>query len=171
MALLELKTYPDPVLREPCERVVEFNDELKTLALDMAETMYANDGLGLAAPQVGVSKQLIVMDVAPPDERGKSILVLVNPEILESEGTVDWDEGCLSLPDVSVEVTRKARVRVKARSLLGEEIELEADELFAVAIQHEMDHLAGKLLVDYLPPLRRRMVTRELRKLKEKSSL
>ncbi len=168
MARLELRTYPDPVLRETCTEVTLFDEKLEKLATDMLETMYFNDGLGLAAPQVGVSKRLLVLDVAPGEERGKNPIVLINPKIVDGEGTIEWDEGCLSLPDLNVVMARKAHIVVQAQNIKGEPIELPCDELLSVAVQHEMDHLEGKLLIDYLPPLKRRMVARDFRKKKEK---
>ncbi|MBM4353489.1 MAG: peptide deformylase [Deltaproteobacteria bacterium] len=168
MARLVLRTYPDSVLREECAEVTVFDEKLARLAADMLETMYTNDGVGLAAPQVGVSRRLIVIDAASGEERGKSPLVLVNPKIIESDGIVEWDEGCLSLPELSVIMQRKATVVVQALSPAGEPFELRCEGLLAVAIQHEIDHLEGKLLLDYLPPLKRRMVARDFRKKKER---
>jgi len=167
MARLEVMTFPDEVLRTDCAPVEDFGDELKKLVMDMAETMYAYDGIGLAAPQVGIARRLIVLDVAPVEERGKSILALANPEIVEADGEIEWDEGCLSLPEVTVRMTRNSRVRVRGQDLEGEEVEFEADELFAVALQHEIDHLDGRLLIDYVPPLRRKILVRELKKRKQ----
>jgi peptide deformylase len=168
MARLELRTYPDPVLRETCVEVTRFDEKLEKLATDMLETMYSHDGLGLAAPQVGVSKRLIVLDIAPAEERGKTPIVLVNPKVVESEGTIEWDEGCLSLPDLNVVMQRKASIVVQAQNIRGEPVELRCEQLLSVAVQHELDHLEGKLLLDSLPPLKRRMVARDFRKKKEK---
>jgi len=168
MARLELRVYPDPVLRETCLEVTQFDEKLARLAADMLETMYSNDGLGLAAPQVGVSLRLVVIDTAAGEERGKNPIILVNPKIVESDGTIEWDEGCLSLPDLSVMMVRKATVTLQAQDVKGEPFELRCDELLSVAVQHELDHLEGKLLLDYLAPLRRRMVARDFRKRKER---
>lgn len=169
MALMEIKTYPDAVLREDCTPVTEFDAAFRELVMDMAETMYANDGVGLAAPQVGLSKNLIILDVASGDERGKQFLALANPRIVEKEGTIEWDEGCLSLPEVNVRMQRHERVKVRAQDVEGNEIELEGTDLLGVALQHEIDHLTGTLLIDYIPTLKRRMVTRDLKKLKNES--
>jgi peptide deformylase len=166
MALMEIRTYPDDVLREECTPVTEFGEALRELVMDMAETMYSNDGVGLAAPQVGLSKNLIVLDVASGDERGKQFLALANPKIVEKEGAIEWDEGCLSLPEVSVRMERHGRVKVRAQDVDGNEFEVEGTDLLAVALQHEIDHLTGTLLIDYIPTLRRRMVLRDLTRLK-----
>ncbi len=167
MALLEIRTYPDPVLREECAPVTDFGDALKKLAEDMAETMYANEGIGLAAPQVGVAHSFLVVDPASPEDRGREVLALANPIITESDGTVEFEEGCLSLPELTVPTTRKARVKVAAQDLDGNGIEVTAEGLLAIVLQHEIDHLHGRLLVDYVSPLRRTSVIRKLKKLKE----
>jgi len=166
---MEIKTYPDDVLREECTPITEFDDQLKKLVMDMAETMYANDGVGLAAPQVGVTKQLIVLDVASGEERGKRVFALANPEIVEKEDSIEWDEGCLSLPEVSVRMQRHGKVKVRAQDIDGNTIEIEGTGLLGVALQHEIDHLTGTLLVDYIPTLKRRMVIRDLKKHKQES--
>ncbi len=167
MALLEIRTYPDPVLREECQPVTTFDEALKTLAEDMAETMYANDGIGLAAPQVGVLNSFLVVDPASPEDRGKAVLALANPQITESDGTIEFEEGCLSLPELTVPTTRKAKIKVHAQDLEGNEIEVLAEGLLAIVLQHEIDHLHGRLLVDYVSPLRRASVIRKLKKLKD----
>ncbi len=167
MALLEIRTYPDPVLREECQPVTDFDDALKKLAEDMAETMYASDGIGLAAPQVGIAKAFLVVDPSSPEERGRTILALANPVITESDGAIEFEEGCLSLPELTVPTTRKAMVKVTAQDLDGNNIEVVAEGLLAIVLQHEIDHLHGRLLVDYVSPLRRASVIRKLKKLKE----
>jgi peptide deformylase len=166
MALLKIHTYPDPILREECVPVVEFDGALKQLAADMAETMYASDGIGLAAPQVGIPKAFIVLDVASPEERGKEVLSLANPSVVASEGTIEFEEGCLSLPELTVPMKRSASVTVAAQDLDGKAIEVQAEGLLAIALQHEIDHLHGRLLVDYLSPLKRPGVVRKLKKIK-----
>ena len=163
MAVLEILTFPDPRLREECLEVEVVDDELKTLARDMAETMYAAPGVGLAAPQVGVSKRLIVCDVAPRDEP-RQLLVLLNPEVVEEEGLTSIEEGCLSCPEIQVPVDRAARVRVEALDLEGNRVSLEADELLAVVLQHEIDHLEGELIVDRLSNLKRSLYRRKQKK-------
>jgi peptide deformylase len=130
----------------------------------MADTMYAAPGVGLAAPQIGVSQRLITLDV-DHDEPGKHLLKLVNPEIVERDGAVMWEEACLSVVDFAAEVRRSARVLVKAWTLEQEQIELEADGLLAVALQHEIDHLEGKLFIDRLSSLKRESYKRKLKKM------
>jgi peptide deformylase len=166
MALLEIRTYPDPILREECQPVKVFDDALRTLAENMAETMYASDGIGLAAPQVGIVSSFLVVDSASPEERGKAVLALANPVITESDGAIEFEEGCLSLPELTVPTTRKARVTVAAQDLEGNDIEVVAEGLLAIVLQHEIDHLHGRLLVDYVAPLRRASVIRKLKKIK-----
>lgn len=161
MALLEIRTFPDPVLREKCRDVTVFDESLRTLVQNMAETMYASDGVGLAAPQVGLPIRLAVIDTAPAEERGKAALVLVNPAIMEREGTMKWSEGCLSLPGVTVEVDRCQKVVVTAQDVEGRALRLEAADLLAVAIQHELDHLDGEVLFDRLNPLQKRLAIRD----------
>ena len=167
MALLEILTYPDPLLRAENTPVTTFDEELGQLVQNMAETMYANDGVGLAAPQVGVNKNLIILDVGPGEERGHHLLVLANPELIEGDGAIEWDEGCLSLPEVTVRMKRHASVKIAYQDLEGTELEIAGNELLAIALQHEMDHLKGRLLIDYLSPLKRRVVARELKRYKE----
>lgn len=169
MALMKIYTHPDPVLREKCTEIDQFDDELTTLVSNMVETMYASDGIGLAAPQVGVARRLIVLDVSSSEDRGRKVLALVNPEITMQEGELEWDEGCLSLPDINGIVTRAEKIRVDAKNLEGEELTLEAEGLLAVALQHEIDHLNGVLFTDHLSPLKRKLVLREYKKLQEES--
>ena len=163
MALLPIRLHPDPVLRIKCPGVEVFDDELKRLAADMVETMYAAPGIGLAAPQVGVELRLAVVDTSVGEQEG-ALLILVNPEIVAGEGEETKEEGCLSIPGVEEKVSRPFRVRVKAQDLGGREFELEADELPARAIQHEIDHLDGVLFIDRLSGLRRQRVARLLRR-------
>jgi len=169
MALLELHTYPDEALRLECEPVTRFDEDLARLVGDMAQTMYAEDGVGLAAPQVGINKRLLILDVAPREERGRKLLVAVNPEVVAGEGEIEWEEGCLSLPEVTIRMQRQATVTVKAQDLQGQEYEVEAEGLLAVALQHEIDHLDGVLLIDHLPVLKRRLVVRDLKRLKKEA--
>ncbi len=155
--------YPDPRLRVPGEVVTEFSDELRVLVEDMAETMYAAPGVGLAATQIGVAQRVFIIDISMDDEES-ALRVFVNPEIVESSGKVCWEEGCLSFPGVHEEVERAAQVRVKACTETGEPFELEATDLLAVAIQHELDHLDGKLMIDRLGMLKKRYVHRSMAK-------
>ena len=156
--------YPDKRLRDPGKEVEKFDDELHRLIDDMSETMYAAPGVGLAAPQIGVSKRLFIIDVATGDDEPSDLRVFINPEILETEGDTTFSEGCLSFPGLHEDIDRAERVRVRALDQNGEAFELEADGLLAIAIQHENDHLDGKLMIDHLSVLRRRMVHRAMTK-------
>ena len=163
MALLEIKLMGDPVLREEAAEVEEIDDELRSLARSMFDTMYDADGVGLAAPQVGVTKRLIVVD---PREEGVEPRALVNPRVLEtSEATDRAEEGCLSMPGLREVVERKAEVVVEAEDLDGETIRLDADGLHARVLLHEIDHLDGVLFVDRVSPLKRRMLMKKWKKL------
>ncbi len=166
MAIRPIRTYPDPVLRAKTARVETIDDSLQGLIEDMVETMHAAPGVGLAANQVGVPLQLAVIDISDREE-GKpkrSLLVLINPEILSQEGSVVAEEGCLSIPDFSEKVKRSARVKVRAQDRTGKVFEMEADGLMAKALQHEIDHLNGILFVDRLSPLKRSIFRRKLKK-------
>ncbi|MEZ4336786.1 MAG: peptide deformylase [Sandaracinaceae bacterium] len=162
MAIRTILHYPDKRLREPGKRVTEFGPELEKLVEDMAETMYAAPGVGLAAPQIGASVRVFVIDVATGDDDPSELRVFVNPEIIERDGVQVWEEGCLSFPGVHEEIERAERVKVRAQDVTGAVFELEADGLLAVAIQHENDHLEGKLMVDHLGLIRRRLVHRSM---------
>ncbi len=157
--------HPDPRLKKVCDPVTEITPELRTLAADMLETMYAAPGIGLAAPQVGVTKRLLVMDCAkegPPEP-----MVLFNPELVwASEDLSAYEEGCLSIPDQYAEVKRPVAVTVRWTGLDGMRQEQGFEGLWATCVQHEMDHLDGKLFIDYLGPLKRQMITRKMEKLK-----
>lgn len=161
MATLTILEFPDPRLRTVAKPVERVGDDLRLLIDDMFETMYAAPGIGLAASQVDVHKRFMVIDVS---EARDQPLVFINPEILSAEGTETCEEGCLSVPGIFAEVKRAERIRVRAQDRFGETFELDADGLLAVCIQHEMDHLAGKLFVDYLSPLKREMVRKKLEK-------
>ncbi|WP_019142228.1 peptide deformylase [Noviherbaspirillum massiliense] len=167
MSLLNILRYPDPRLHKVAKPVAIFDERLKKLAADMAETMYAAPGVGLAATQVDVHEQVIVIDTS---ETHDELRVFINPEIVwASEEKQVYDEGCLSVPGVYDGVERPARVKVKAFDLEGKPFELEADGLLAVCIQHEMDHLKGKVFVEYLSPLKRNRIKTKL--LKEEREL
>jgi len=162
----EIVKYPDPILQRPTERIAEFNEELRTLAADMFESMYKAQGIGLAAPQIGVSRRITVIDLSNqqnPDDK----IVLVNPEIVHREGKQVEEEGCLSLPDIRDKVSRAAKVRVQAQDLDGNPIELEGTELLARAFQHEIDHLDGILFLWRLSALKRDLILRRIRKLQK----
>lgn len=161
MALLPILHYPDPRLHQSATPVTEFTAQLKQLAEDMTETMYAAPGVGLAAPQVNVHQRLIVVDVSE-DKNG--LMVLVNPQIIAREGEQEYEEGCLSVPGVYSKITRAARVKVKAQDLEGAPFEVEADGLLAVCLQHEIDHLDGKVFVDYLSQLKQNRIRTKLLK-------
>ncbi len=155
--------YPDPRLREPGKKVAEVTDELRKLIDDMAETMYAAPGVGLAATQIGEPWQIFVIDIAAEDEPS-NLQVFVNPEILARDGEITWQEGCLSFPGVQEDIDRAAKVRVRAQDRDGKTFELEADGLLAVAIQHELDHLEGVLMIDHMGPLKKRLVHRKMQR-------
>ena len=161
MPLLNILRYPDARLHKVASPVTVFDDGLKRLVADMAETMYAAPGIGLAATQVDVHKQIIVVDVS---ERRDSLVVLVNPEIVEATGVSDIEEGCLSVPGIFDEVKRAATVRARAQDVNGISFEVDLDGLAAVCLQHEMDHLEGKLFVDYLSDLKRERIRKKLEK-------
>jgi peptide deformylase len=161
MALRTILEFPDPRLRTRAEPVTRFDGALGTLIDDMLETMYAAPGIGLAATQVDVHKRLIVIDVS---EEHNEPLVLINPEILARDGEAQTEEGCLSVPGIFDEVKRAARVRVRAQDRNGETFEGDYQDVLAVCIQHEMDHLEGRLFVDYLSDLKRERIRKKLDK-------
>jgi peptide deformylase len=167
MALLNILRYPDARLHKTGAPVTVFDESLKNLVRDLAETMYAAPGMGLAATQVDVHKQVIVLDVS---ERRDSLVVLVNPEIVEASGVSDIEEGCLSVPGVYDIVERAERVKVRACDQNGNPFTLEAQGLLAVCIQHEMDHLKGKVFVEYLSQLKQQRVRARLAKQLRKSA-
>jgi peptide deformylase len=161
MTKLVILEYPDPRLRKKAESVAVVDDAVRQLADDLLETMYAANGVGLAATQVDVHKRMIVLDVS---ETRDQPLVLINPEILTSEGQAINEEGCLSLPGIYDKLSRAANIRVRALDRAGSAFELDAGGLLAVCIQHEMDHLEGKVFVDYLSELKRQLIRRRLEK-------
>jgi peptide deformylase len=162
MAIRTILHYPDKRLRDPGKPVTDFGADFQKLVDDMAETMYAAPGVGLAATQIGEAKRLFIIDVATGDDEPSDLRVFVNPEILERNGEVRWEEGCLSFPGVHEEIDRAERVKVRAQDREGKPFELEADGLLAIAIQHENDHLDGKLMVDHLGLIKRRLVHRQM---------
>ncbi len=167
MALLEIRKFPDPVLRKKTERVTKINGTIERLITDMVETMHAAPGVGLAANQVGVSLQLAVIDLSMREEKEKRypLLVIINPEIISQEGSVVEEEGCLSIPDYAEKVKRAAKVRVRAQDRSGKQFELEAEGLLAKALQHEIDHLNGILFVDRLSTLKKSIFKRRMKKM------
>ncbi len=167
MALKPILIHPDPRLKKEAEKVRDVTDELLTLADDMLETMYDAPGIGLAAPQVGVLQRVIVLDCIKDESAEPQPLVMFNPEvILSSDDTNVYEEGCLSIPDQYAEVTRPAEVKVRWLNRAGEEQERDFEGLWATCVQHEIDHLNGKLFIDYLSPMKRQMITRKSQKLK-----
>jgi peptide deformylase len=170
MAVRPILTVPDPVLKQRSKAVAEVDDELRALMDDMLETMYAAPGIGLAAIQIGVAKRVIVMDLAKEDEP-KAPRYFVNPEILwASEETAPYEEGCLSVPEVYDQVERPARVRIAYLDYKGKRIEEEAEGVFAVCIQHEMDHLEGVLFIDHLSRLKREQAIKKVKKAKKEAA-
>ncbi len=161
MTKLAILEYPDPRLRTRAVPVAVVDDAVRQLIDDLLETMYASKGIGLAASQVDIHRRVLVLDIS--DSRDQP-MAFINPEILESEGSAPGEEGCLSLPGIYDKLERAARVRVRALDRNGEPFELEADGMLAVCIQHEMDHLEGKLFVDYLSELKRQLIRRRLQK-------
>lgn len=161
MSLLTILHYPDHRLRVRARPVAAVTDETRRLMADLLETMYAAPGIGLAATQVGVDQRIFAIDVS---EKGDQPQCFLNPEILSREGSETMEEGCLSVPGVSEEVERAARIRLRALDRAGRPVEFDADGLFAVCIQHEIDHLDGKLFVDYLSELKRRRIRKRLEK-------
>ncbi|MGA7339050.1 MAG: peptide deformylase [Terracidiphilus sp.] len=162
--ILKIVKYPEPVLSLPGEPVTEFDDELRKLVADMFETTYAAQGVGLAAPQVGVSKRLTVIDVSLGKDP-KDKLVLINPEIISSEGKLYEEEGCLSFPEIREKVVRAAKVRIRAQDEYGKWFEMDGGELLARAMQHEIDHLNGVLFIFRMSPLKRNLNLRKIRKM------
>jgi peptide deformylase len=166
MALLKIVTWPNPVLEMPGDVVTEFDDNLKKLVSDMFETMYAAPGVGLAAPQVGVSKRLFVMDCSvgkDPEQR----IVMINPEVLRVEGEQNGEEGCLSFPGIFFPVKRSLRAIVRAHDINGDEFEMDGLELTARCMLHETDHCDGIVFIDKTTPLKREMVKRKIKKLQK----
>jgi peptide deformylase len=156
--------YGDPVLEKPAEAIIEFNEELKKLAEDMFESMYAAHGVGLAAPQIGISKRMVVIDINFKEDP-KDKLVLINPEVIRTEGRQRGSEGCLSLPDFREDVTRPKVVTVRAQDLDGNWFETTGEELMARALMHETDHLNGKLYISHISALKRDLMKRKIKKL------
>jgi peptide deformylase len=162
----EVVKYPDPVLAQPGETVTVFDDALRKLVAEMFESMYAAQGIGLAAPQISVSKRITVIDVSfKKDPKDK--MVLINPEVVEREGKQVEEEGCLSLPDIREKVQRAARVKVKAQNEHGDWFEVEGTELLARALLHEIDHLNGVLFIDRISRLKRELVLHKIRKMQK----
>src|SRR3990172_1398785 len=177
MSLLEVRKYPDPVLNTRAEPISEVTSEIKTLIEDMFETMYRNRGIGLAANQVGVAKRVIVLDIPEEDEEGdqryegreRKPIALINPEIVEERGSIKYEEGCLSVPGINAGVQRFASVRLKALDGDGRPVEISAEGLLAIALQHEIDHIDGILFIERLSWLKRDYIKRKLKKTHEEA--
>ena len=162
--ILKIVKYPEPILSQPGEPVTEFNAELRKLVADMFETTYSNQGIGLAAPQVGVSKRVTVIDVSMGKDP-KDKLAIINPETISSEGKLYEEEGCLSFPDIREKVVRAAKVRIRAQDEHGKWFEMDGDDLLARAMQHEIDHLDGILFLFRMSALKRSLNLRKIRKM------
>jgi peptide deformylase len=162
----EIMKYPEPVLARKAKPVTEFDAALETLVGDMFESMYAAEGIGLAGPQVAVSQRVVVIDLSFQKDAAQKI-VLINPEIVYSEGKLREEEGCLSLPDIRAKVDRAAKVRLRAQNVKGEPIELEGEDLLSRAFQHEIDHLDGILFLDRISRLKRDLLLRRIKKLQQ----
>lgn len=167
MTLRPILIHPDPRLKTACAPVPDLSDDLRALADDMLATMYDAPGIGLAAPQIGVMSRVIVMDCVKEEGAAPEPMVMFNPEVVAgSDETNVYEEGCLSIPEQYAEVTRPKMVTVRWMDINGNPQEREFDELWATCVQHEIDHLDGKLFIDYLKPLKRQMITRKMQKLK-----
>jgi peptide deformylase len=166
MAVMKIVLHPNDVLTTPCQPVERVDDEVRQLVADMAETMYAAPGVGLAAPQVGVLLRVAVIDITPKDEP-KNLLVLINPEIIAREGHIVWEEGCLSIPRVYEKIDRSKKVTVRALGVDGQPFEVTGEGLLAVALQHELDHLDGVLFFDRMSILKRKRAQKKYKKILE----
>jgi peptide deformylase len=164
MALRRILKYPEPILKQTAVEVANIDGQVDEVLRDMVDTMYAAPGVGLAAPQVGIGERLIVVDI-DAENPGRRLLKLVNPVIAAREGTILWEEGCLSVVDYTAEVRRSAQILLRAWTLDQQEVEIEADGLLAVALQHELDHLDGKLFIDRISALKRDSYKRRVRKM------
>src|SRR5580658_1413716 len=162
--ILNIVKYPDPVLQQPGEPVTEFDSELRKFVADMFETMYAAQGIGLAAQQVGVAKRVTVIDLSQGKDPAQK-LTLINPEIISSEGKMYEEEGCLSFPEIREKVSRSAKVRIRAQDVKGKWFEMDGEELLSRCFQHEIDHLDGMLFIFRMSPLKRNLNLRKIRKL------
>ncbi|MFP1814024.1 peptide deformylase [Lonsdalea quercina] len=167
MSVLQVLHFPDERLRTIAKPVKEVNAEIQRIVDDMFDTMYEEEGIGLAATQVDIHQRIIVIDVS--EERNER-LVLINPELIEKSGDTGIEEGCLSIPKTRALVSRAERIKIRALNRDGESFELETDGLLAICIQHEMDHLVGKLFIDYLSPLKRQRIRQKLEKLARQNS-
>jgi peptide deformylase len=170
VAALEILKYPHPILKKRSEVVSQINEEVKKLIQDMRETMYQASGVGLAACQVGVPQRVIVLDVSPLDPQ-HSFFALINPEIISEEGEIDHEEGCLSVPDCLEKVKRREKVSVRGLSAEGRDIEIKGEGILAIALQHEIDHINGVLILDKISRLKREIYRNKLKKEKRKEEI
>jgi peptide deformylase len=167
--VLKIVKYPEPVLEQPGEPVTEFDDDLRKFVADMFETMYASQGIGLAAQQVGIPKRITVIDLSQGKDPAQK-LVLVNPEVISHEGRQYEEEGCLSFPEIREKVVRSAKVRIRAQDENGKWFEMDGEELLARAFQHEIDHLDGILFIFRMSPLKRNLSLRKIRKMQREGT-
>jgi peptide deformylase len=163
VSVLEIHKYPSRVLKQKAHDVRDIGGHVARMLHDMVDTMYIANGIGLAAPQIGVLERVIVVDT-DPDNRGKNLLKIINPVIVESRGSIVWEEGCLSVVNYTAEVTRAQEILVRGWTLDEKEIEIEASDLEAVCLQHEIDHLEGTLFIDHVSRLKRELYRKRLRK-------
>lgn len=168
MADLKISKYGSDVLRQVAQPVEEITDEIRQIAEDMLKIMYDSDGVGLAAPQIGISRRIVVID-AKPDDPFSDPIALINPEIVERTGQADAEEGCLSVPEVSGDVKRAEKVTVEALDLDGKKVRIEATDLLARVVQHEIDHLNGVLFIEHLGRLKQQLIKKQLRKIEKKT--
>jgi peptide deformylase len=164
MTIREIITYPHPVLRKKAKKITSFDDELKQLANDMGQTMYDAPGVGLAANQIGIARQLVIVDISKEEDE-KKFIALVNPVISNGEGSVSGEEGCLSVLEYEAKVKRFQKIRVTGQDIEGNALDFEAEDRFARIIQHEVDHLHGTLFIDHLSMLKRGMYKKKLKKI------
>jgi peptide deformylase len=169
MAIMHIKKYPEKVLKQKAQPITDFDQDLQVLIDNMIETMYAAPGVGLAAPQVGESKRLAVIDISSRDEKFP-LLVLVNPVLVSCEGELEFEEGCLSFPEYTATIKRAEKVVVKALDREGKAFRIEAMDLLAIALQHEIDHLDGILLIDRISPIKREFFKKRLKKMQKLST-
>ena len=167
MAVLEILKYPHPLLKKRCKEVERVDAEVRKLIQNMTETMYAVNGIGLAACQVGVPRRIIVLDVSPLDSE-QSLFAMINPEVILEEGEIDYEEGCLSVPDCLEKIKRREKIRIRGTSPEGKEMEVEGEGIVAIALQHEIDHINGVLILDRVSRLKREIYRNKLRKEKRK---
>ncbi len=165
----KIEKYPEPVLQQPGEPVTEFDEELRTLVADLFETMYASQGIGLAAQQVGIAKRVTVIDLSVGKDPAQK-LVLINPEVILREGKQYEEEGCLSFPEIREKISRAAKVRIRAQDEKGKWFEMDGEELLSRAFQHEIDHLDGTLFIFRMSALKRDLTLRKIRKLQREGA-